>query len=244
MASLFDGTHGKDDIGEIYRRMEKNCPNPQSRSKRLWEFRRETNIAAHNSSKEIMLERAVVMLAYNENMPGWYNQCPTASGIGDSSRDRHSNVDLVHWSEVDGHARLVELKWWNNSPSEAVQQVLRYGAAYYFCRWHRNKLPVRDRESMHARQVSLQVVAPAPYSNSILPDCLARARDKLKKFDIGSRIEGVSMSLDVLAFPEGFDRLPFSNGAEVSASCNRQDLTEEGRAIRDAFNNLISIYPE
>ena len=38
-------------------------------------------------------------------------------------------------------ARLIGLKWGkeSDSPSEAVRQVLGYGAAYLFCRMHRNQ---------------------------------------------------------------------------------------------------------
>ena len=122
MASLFNGTKG----------MEDNCPNPRSTSNKLWKLRRATNIRSHNPSKEIMLEKAVAMLAENGHMPGWFNQCPTASGISDSSRNRHSDVDLAYWREADGHTRLIELKWGSDSPSEAVRQVLCYGAAYVF----------------------------------------------------------------------------------------------------------------
>ena len=125
MASLFDGTKDREGIGDIYRRMTMNCPNPSSTSKRLWELRRATDIASHNPSDETMLEKAVVRLAANGHLHGWFNQCPTASGIGDPSRNRHSNVDLVQWSEPTRHARLVELKWRSNHPTEAVQQVLR-----------------------------------------------------------------------------------------------------------------------
>lgn len=244
MASLFDGTSGKDDIGEIYRLMQENCPNPWSHSEWLWKLRRATHISDHSERQETMLEKAVAMLAKNNHLPGWYNQCPAASGIGDSSRNRGSRIDLVHWSETDKQARLIELKWYSDSPYEAVQQILRYGAAYAFCRWHKSKLRVQDREIMHARHVSLQVAAPAPYSNSVPLDCLSQAREGLKKFETELGIEAVSMSLDVLALPEWFDDLPFSNGAEVSATCNRKDLTEEGRAIRDAFDGLTSVYPE
>ena len=151
MASLFDGTKDLEGIGEIYHRMTMNCPNPSSTSKRLWELRRATDMASHNPSDETMLEKAVVMLAANGHLHGWFNQCPTASGIGDPSRNRHSNVDLVRWSESTRHARLVELKWQSNHPAEAVQQVLRYGAAYVFCRMHRNQLPLQRASVMDVR---------------------------------------------------------------------------------------------
>ena len=183
-----------------------------------------------------MLEKAVAMLAARGHMQGWFNQCPTASGIGDSLLDRRRNVDLVHWSAPIRHARLVELKWRSNDPSEAVRQVVCYGAAYVFSRMHRDKLPLRDRPVMDARHVSLLVVAPAHYCRATdLPGCLDRARQGLKRFDIGARIDGLSMSLDVLAFPDWFDQLPFANGDDVLANCDRAELTARGKKIRDAF---------
>ena len=188
-----------------------------------------------------MLEKAVAMLAKNGHMPGWFNQCPTASGIGDSSRNRHSDVDLVHWREENGHARLVELKWGSDSPSEAVRQILRYGAAYIYCRMHRNSLPVRLSPLMDARDISLQVAAPAGYyTDPELHDWLSRAREGLLRFDIGSRIEGMSMSIDVLAFPEWFDSVPFTNGEDVRVECDTGRLTDAGRMVSNAFDGLAS----
>ena len=126
-----------------------------------------------------------------------------------------------------------------------MRQVLRYGAAYVFCRVHRKHLNVDSRPIMNARQVLLQVVAPARYCTEPgLLDCLSRAREGLKRFEIGSGMEELSMSLDVLAFPDWFDRLPYSDGAEVRAGCDRKELTDTGRQIREAFDNLTSVHPE
>ena len=245
MVSLFYKTDGMDDIAAIFEQMEANCPAPWSNSKELWKLRHKTSIKSHNSYPETMLEKAVAMLAEKRHMPGWFNQCPTASGIGDSSNNRRSNIDLVRWCEADRHARLVELKWDNKSPVEAVQQILRYAAAYVFCRVHRTRLPLSSRPIMDARHVSLLVAAPALYCREPnLPDCVSRARKGLKRFDVGSRIEGMSMSLDVLAFPESFNRLPFTNGAQVLERCYQAELTDAGRKIRDAFDGLTSVCPE
>lgn len=244
MASLFDGVEKMEDIAEILGQMKANVPHPSSTSSKLWTLRRATDIESHRG-RETLLEKAVAMLAENGHMPGWSNQCPTASGIGDSSRNRRSNIDLVHWSEADGHARLVELKWNSDRPSEAMRQILRYGAAYLFCRLYSDRLPVRRRAVMEAREISLQVAAPAHYyTESALRDGLLRARECLTRFDIGSRMEGLSMSLDVLAFPEWFGSLPFADGEEVRATCDTAVLTEAGRQVRDAFDGLVSVYPE
>ena len=245
MASLFDKTKEMENIAEILSQMEANILHPSSNSKKLWQLRRATDIISHHRSRETMLEKAVVMLAENGHMQGWFNQCPTASGIGGSSSSKNSNVDLVHWSRSGRRARLVELKWDSDSPSEAVRQVLRYAAAYLFCRIHRNRLPVWPDSVMDACDISLQVAAPARYyTDSGLRDYLSRARENLTRFDIGSRIDGLSMSLDVLALPEWFDSLPFANGEEVRAECDTAELTEAGRKVRDAFDGLTSVCPE
>ena len=51
------------------------------------------------------------------------------------------------------------------------------------------------------------------------------------------------MSLDALAFPEWFDRLPFSNGTELRDCCGGPELTEPGRMVVNAFDGLASVYP-
>ena len=193
-----------------------------------------------------MLEKAVAMLAANGHMPGWFNQCPAASGIGDSTRNRHSSVDLVHWRQADGRLSLVELKWDSDNPSDAVRQILRYGAAYLFCRMHRDRLPVGKRRVMSARHVALRVAAPARYfsEDDGLRDCLSRARENLKPIGGDRETQGLSMSLDVQAFPAWFDRLPFSDGEEVRRACDRQRLTDTGREIVDAFDGLNLVFPD
>ena len=244
MGGLFDGTKNLEDIGEIYDRMGANCPNPSSTSERLWQKRHARKIAPHNTRKETLLEKAAAMLAYNGYMRGWFNQCPTASGITDSSRNRHSNVDLVHWDEIDKQARLVELKWESDDPLSALRQVLGYGAVYVFCRVHENSLPLQKRSLMKARHVSLEVAAPARYYQGCqdLAGTIARMRQSLDKFDVGSRIDGLTMSLNALAFPADFNELPFKNGEEVRLKCDTDYLTREGKIIRDAFNGLTPVF--
>lgn len=243
MPNLFEGTGGIDDIVEILDRMEANCPQPFSNSKALWNLRRATKVCDHNRSKETMLEKSVAMLAENDHMPDWFNQCPAASGIGDSSRNRHRNVDLAHWCAEDGRLSLVELKWDSDSPSEAVRQILRYGAAYLFCRMHRNRLRVGSRPTMSATHVALRVAAPARYyADESYRDGIIRARNGFARVPGRTGLSELSMSLDALAFPESFDPLPFTDGAEVRDSCNRPELSERGRKIVDAFNGLTSVY--
>ena len=243
MPNIFDDTENMEDIGAIYTRLEGNCPTPSSTSKKLWILRQKNDISPCNKSSEKILEKAVALLAYNGYMPGWFNQCPAASGITDSANNKHSNVDLVHWSALDKRARLVELKIGSNDPLYALREILRYGAAYVFCRIHKDKLLLQDRPLMEARHVSLEVAAPAFYfqDHHDLAGALARMRKFLDEFDAGSRINGLTMSLDALAFSGDFKEIPFENGEEVRQKCDIQRLTAEGRIVRDAFNSLTSV---
>lgn len=140
---------------------------------------------------------------------------------------------------------LVELKWDSDTPSKAVRQIVRYGAAYLFCRKHRNSLPVGKRPAMSATHVALRVAAPGRYyADDGLRDCLSRARERLRSIGGEPGMRGLSMSLDALAFPEWFDRVPFRDGAEVRASCDSPELTETGRKIVEAFDGLTPVYPD
>ena len=244
MSSLFDDTEDMDNIEKIYIQMEANCPNPWSNSEKLWELRHACNISSHNPYPETMLEYAVANLAENGYMPEWFNQCPVASGMNDSSRYRRSCVDLVHWDKANKCARLVELKWESDDPLSAFSQILRYGAAYLFCRGHKGKLkfPAESLIEMNVRHVSLEVVAP----HSFCQDLIARINKPHSEFIdngfVDSKINGLTMSLNVLAFPEGFE-IPFKDGDDVRKKCFTQQLTPEGRAVREAFTNLVQVWP-
>ena len=245
MSTLFDGTCGTEDIVEILDRMQANCPCPSSNSTTLWKLRLATDIDGHNRSSESLLEKAVAMLARNGHMPKWFNQCPAGSGIGDSARYRRRNIDLVHWRAADGRLSLVELKWDSDTPSKAVRQILRYGAAYLFCRRHQDRPPVTERRAMSVAHVALLVAAPDRfYADDGFRDCVSQARGSVRSIGGEPGTRRLSMSLDVLAFPAWFDRLPFSIGTEVHDSCGRLELTETGREIIEAFDGLTSICPD
>lgn len=244
MACLFDGTEDVEDMGKICDQMEVNCPHPSSTSKKLWKLRHATKMSAKkNLSKETILEKAVANLAKRGRMPDWFNQCPAASGIDDSSRYRKSAVDLVHWDESNRRARLVELKWRSDDPPYALREVLRYGAAYLFCRMHRNELPLQGRPLMDARHVSLEIVAPAHYyrGDDRVETLVRQMGGSIDAFIARSGIDGLTMSLDALVFPKDFDRIPLADGEEVKQKCDTTQLTPEGGKIRDAFAGLTPV---
>ena len=244
MVALFEGVVIGDDISEIYEKLERNCPTPSTKSKSLWELRRACEVASHNKRTETLLEKAVANLAYNGHMPGWYNQCPTASGIGDSSRYRHMNVDLVHWDRSSDRARLIELKVGSDDPRSALWQVLQYGAVYAFCRAYKGRLPLgRDLRMgmMEAVHVSLEVVAPRCfYAGHDEAARVVRMQAHLDKF-CRSRMDGASMSVRALAFP---GKLPtLENGQAVKTLFGGGSLTDEGKRLREAFHGLEPVWP-
>ncbi|MCY4613767.1 MAG: hypothetical protein OXB94_09120 [Nitrospira sp.] len=254
MARLFDSTEHMDDIEKIYNQMEANCPNPCSTSRKLWELRHACKITSHNPYPETMLEKAVVMLAARGQMPAWFNQCPVASGMNDSSRYRRSAVDLVHWCELCRCARLVEIKWdsveqpkWkSNDPLDALRQILRYGAAYIYCLVYRRKLkfPATSLIKMNASHVSLEVVAPRSFCQDLIARINKPHGEFINNTFVDSKINGLTMSLKVLAFPDKF-QIPFNDGADVERNCDIAQLPpkSKGQAVRDAFNNLAQVWP-
>ena len=249
MPNFFEGTFGIEDPNRIYNKMEANYPgSPRSRSRELWKLRRACGLCAHNDSPEKMLEKAVAMLGESCHMPEWFNQCPVASGIVGSRSNTKNAVDLVHWSESSGYARLVELKWKSNDPPYALREILRYGVAYIFCRGHRKELPLQGkyyRPLMDVHRIALEVVAPREfYSDDNLNDLYANVSKSLNEF-ARSKTGGIlSMSLNALAFPEEFNQIPFKNGQKVRRKCDTFELSDEGRMVRDAFDRLTPAWPD
>ena len=248
MSSFLDDTCGIEDPYELYLRMEANYPgSPDSDSDELWKLRRKCEISPENPRLETMLEKAVAILAESCHMPWWFNQCPVASGIVRSRNNRKNAVDLVHWSESNGSARLIELKWGSNDPRYALREILRYGVAYIFCRVHREELPLQGkyfRPLMDANKVALEVVAPRMFYNDFNENVpfasVSRTLDECAR----SKTDGkLSMSLKALVFPKDFCHIPFENGQDVKEKCFTQELSSEGQMVRDAFANLTPAWP-
>lgn len=249
MPNIFDGTCGIEDPNTIYRILEDHYHGfPLSESKELWKLQRECEISARNSGRETVLEKAVANLAESCHMPGWFNQCPVASGIVGSHSNRKNAVDLVYWSESSKFARLVELKWKSNDPPYALREILRYGIAYIFCRVHRRELPLQGkyfRPLMDVNEIALEVVAPYFfYDNYHEKDRFASVSRSLNQCALSKTDGKLTMSLNALAFPEEFNQVPFGNGQDVLENCFTDRLTDEGRRVRDAFAGLAPVWSD
>ena len=95
---------------------------------------------------------------------------------------------------------------------------------------------------MDARHVSLEIAAPAHYYHGCdLVETLGRMGASLDAFIASSGIDGLTMSLDALVFPKGFDQIPFACGEEVKQKCDTTQPAPEGVKILDAFAGLTPV---
>lgn len=143
---------------------------------------------------------------------------------------------------ADQTARLVELKWHSDTPVSALFEVLEYGLAYLLARIRRLEFDLGGQALMQDRvtEVRLEVVGPrAFYAVGHNPQ-LFKAIDKALRQLVAERSDEISMSLDALAFPPWFDRVPFESGKEVKDKCATSVFTDEGRRVCEAFEQLTS----
>lgn len=229
-------------VNSLYGQMAANyAGKPVSPSDKLWCCRRKTYLDDDHISQETLLEKVVAMLAHEDHMPEWFNQCPVATGITDSHKDRRRAVDLVHLS--DGKARLVELKWNSDTPVSALFQILEYGLAYIFSRLHMREFQLEKRPLINVERLGLEVVGPREFFmkqklSNFFPvvDVMDKAVSKFAAERTGGTL---SMSLGSFSFPEEFDRIPFENGREVREKCRNGILSEQGAMVCNAFSRLI-----
>ena len=147
---------------------------------------------------------------------------------------------------MGGRARLIELKVASNNPLYALRQLLEYGAVYAFCRVHKRKLPLHCRlhlGMMKAPHISLEVVAPHYFHKRHGEEAarVARMQEHLDEF-CRSRMDGVSMSMSALVFPDDLPKI--ETREDIEALFDGDDLTDAGKRVCEAFRGLIPVWPE
>lgn len=200
-------------VFDLFARVEENwqgrTPSPMN-----WKLRRQCEIAPHNKSPEILLERAIVILAERGLLNGWFNQLPIASGLIDDKSDKRAAVDLV--TLRDENAELIELKWASDNPAYAAFEILRYGLAFLFCYLRQEDFSYHTYPLMTVKKLSLRVLAPHEYYGYCDLGFLGHAIDaglqRLFYQKTGGRI---TADFQFLSFPPDFT-LPFLTGQEVS----------------------------
>lgn len=227
-------------IFDLYACIEANHIGRQP-SRQNWRSERVTTLSDQNKSPEVLLERAVAMLSESDTLPDWLNQVPVASGFVDDRTDKRAAIDLVKLE--NGTAKFVELKWASDTPAYAAFEVLRYGLVYLFSRVNAEKLGYADQQLMRVAHVDLQVVAPAVFFDKHDLGWLERGLDKaVQGFSRKMTEDQLAMRFKFLAMPSSF-QLPFCNGSEVRAMCEKDNASAGARQVCDAFNSLTPVWP-
>lgn len=207
-----------------------------------WRWETQTHILDRNKSPEVLIERAVALLAKRGCLSEWCNQIPVASGLVDHKSDKRAAVDLAKLagSRLD----LYELKWTSDTPIYAAFEILRYGLAYLLCHVNRTELGYTELDAMKVSTLGLNVLAPPSYYEKLNGN-LAWLQEGL---DTGIRtlsqeLLGPRASFQFLALPVEPTDL-FASGAEAKAACRDTPLVApKALALMQAMSGLAPVWP-
>lgn len=165
-----------------------------------WHFP-QLSIAAHNTSPEVRLERALIQACSHAGRTDWSNQVPIISGIAGPHAHKKCAIDLVHQTRAG--FEFVELKVNSNTPLYASIEILLYGLLWLLTRRDRHNLGYSSNPILDASNLQLSVLAPPSFYSGFERGHLAEALDAGLS-ELG-RQHGVHMSFKRTAFPKGFD---------------------------------------
>ena len=179
-----------------------NASANKDRSKQNWRWHSlQPQIAPHNRSPEVVIERAIAAACAELNRTDWANQIPVASGLVEGAGDGRRAIDLVR-RHGENHFELIELKIASDNPLYASVEIVGYACLWLLARIDR---PGRSSELLDAERIDLTVLAPEAY--------YARypVAEIESSFDEGVRALGIRMGV---AMSFGFRRLDSSINAD------------------------------
>jgi len=228
-------------VFDLFTRIEGNW-NGRIPSTMNWRLRKQGDISPHNKNPEILLERAIVILADMGILQGWFNQIPVASGLLDEYSNKRAAIDLVHLS--GDCAALIELKWESDNPVYAAFEILRYGLAFLFCHKMQRNFSYSAYPLMQVKKISLRVLAPYEYYSYCNLDSLRYALEiALQRLFHEITKDALAIDFLFLSFPPQF-RLPFQSGEDVAAL---KDMPVEAAPITKllaAMNSCQRVWQE
>lgn len=129
-------------------------------SQENWRWEKQTYISAGNRSQEKLIEKGIAV----DCDESWVNQVPTASGLMDSTSERHCNIDLIH-RVAQNEFEFIELKYDSDTPVFGAFELLKYSMLYLFSRKYATVLgySLESRPLLAAESVHLCVLAPYAY---------------------------------------------------------------------------------
>ena len=196
-------------------------------SDKNWRLQKDVDYST--KSHEVSLERTIVSTCKN-----WWNQVPVASGLVDSSGNKHAKIDLVN--QTDGGFDFVELKWNSDNAVYATVEILRYALIYLFSLVNKEEFDYmkegRNTELMRASRIQLQVLAPRSYYEvdgevAYLNNLQNLSNDAIS--DLSEKQKGPKMSFRYKVFPNDFNWDP-----EIEES-ERKKLVQTGIDSMDSL---------
>jgi hypothetical protein len=206
-------------------------------SRENWRWDLQVCVRDRNKSPEVVLERAVALLAKRGCLKAWCNQIPVASGLIDGSSDKRAAVDLARIT----HDRLdlYELKWNSDTPLYAAFEILQYGLAYLLCRVNQERFKYDDLDTMKVKALGLNVLAPRLYYKDRNLFWLQKGLDagirKLAQDLLGSDFQA---SFQFLALKRKPTEHFLKDGADAMASCGAELLAPGALALVRAMSKL------
>lgn len=172
-----------------------NATANKDRSKQNWRWHSlQPQIAPHNRSPEVVIERAIAAACVALNRTDWANQIPVASGLVEGAGDGRRAIDLARRHGED-HFELIELKIASDNPLYAAVEIVGYACLWLIAR---NDRPGRSSALLDAERIDLTVLAPEAYYERF------RVAEIEGSFDDGVRALGSEMGV---AMSFGFRRL-------------------------------------
>ena len=185
----------------------------RDRSLENWRWQRlQVQIADHNTSPEVVLERAIAAACKRIGRTDWANQVPVASGLIAGAADGRRAIDLVRQCGKR-HFELIELKIASDTPLYAAVEIIGYGCIWLLARAYP---PSRKSAILEADHVDLRVLAPVNYYARYDLTELETALDRGCR-SLGTA-QGVTMTFAFHALGEQLvGSLPSDDGALLAA---------------------------
>jgi hypothetical protein len=190
-----------------------------SSSRENWRWRApQLQIAAHNASPEVVLERAIVGACERAGRRDWANQVPVASGVAGASAERRRAIDLVHQTGPNAF-EFIELKVASDNPLYAAVEIIGYTAIWLLSRGDSAPNP---SSLLNAEAVAAVVLAPESYYARYRLEGIARRLDE-EMATLGRRF-GLGLSFRFEAFPDEFAAPPHSDQRIATLLASRRRL--------------------
>jgi hypothetical protein len=179
---------------------------PITGSTQNWRWRDpKLDIATHNTSPEIMLERAIVGACERRGRADWANQVPIASGVASSSGERRRAIDLVRQAGPEWF-ELVELKVDSDTPLYAAFEIISYACIWLLSRGAPRTTP---NPILDAKRIEANVLAPESYFRRFK---LAPLASQLSaEISALGAVHGVTLSFAFERFKDELGRPPFTD---------------------------------